>query len=626
MKLTMMIKFFERTFRVLLLILCFVGVMTWDSWSHPLGNFSLNHYNSIEIFPGEIITQHVLDFAEIPSLSELNILDTDGDNIITRDEILTYDKSIREKFVPQYSFFIIDSNDVEHPIQPEILQSHILLSKGQGALTCLQVQLAFSLKSELLKKIGDFTFRFQDNNVTHLKGIRDIRVKAYEGIILKQEGIRGEYDAISIDNDMYLTQGLTVRVNYHSDKESYDKQIDLTNVMTLMDPRSVPQYPIAPDENGNFKVIKTSVKPQQEVQSKIAMLQPREAVSIEALEKSNQSNQSQAKSNQLSTIQNQRDNSPYSEKGDEEWAKLISEDELSFTFIVFALGVSILFGAAHALSPGHGKTVVAAYLVGSKGTVWHAIFLGIIVTLTHVSSVLILGLIALYFTNSMVPDKYIGIIEIVSGGLIVSIGLSLFIRRFTEYQRKIITEQLGVSITHQHDRTHSHDNHHDHNHNHSHEHQHNHTHDHPHDHDHHHDHNHDHDHHHHGWLDHEHGPHTHTHEIPADATWRDLLVLGITGGIVPCPTAIVVLLAAIALNRVAFGMLLIIFFSMGLAAVLIAIGIMMVKAKALLDRFIKGEGSYLWLQVLSSVLVTILGLVFIARGMHSAGYITINFF
>lgn len=339
---------------------------------------------------------------------------------------------------------------------------------------------------------------------------------------------------------------------------------------------------------------------------------------------------------------------------------MIGAKELSPSFVVMALLLSIVFGASHALSPGHGKTVVAAYLVGSRGTVWHAVFLGIVVTLTHISSVLLLGLITLYFSQYIVPDKLIPLIEAFSGLLIVLIGVLMFLKRYGAYQRRRLAESLGLDLehlpdwppsahshtdAHKHAREHSHAPTHvldhalgpDHGHESGHPHSHPHVHE-PgngHDHAHPHEHGHSLESHVHGtrahphalknWLDHEHGPGTHTHDIPADANWRDLLVLGVTGGMVPCPSAIVVLIAAVALQRILFGMLLIVFFSIGLAAVLITIGILMVTTKKFMNRVYKSENQFLWLQILSPVLVTLLGIAIFLRGLQSGGMITFHF-
>lgn len=221
-------------------------------------------------------------------------------------------------------------------------------------------------------------------------------------------------------------------------------------------------------------------------------------------------------------------------------------------FYVLALAIAVALGALHALTPGHGKTVVAAYLVGSRGTSWHAITLGTVTTVTHTGSVLLLGLVTMLASRFIVPTDLFPWLEVASGVLIILLGANLLVRRWQEYR--------GGSIGH----VHSHDGHvHDHGHDHHH------GGDSPHSHD---GHTHDHD-------------HGHTHELPpGQVTWRSLLALGVSGGMVPCPDAIAILLLAIAIQRIGLGLALIVSFSLGLAVVLIAIGLAMLHSRRLFDR------------------------------------------
>ena len=145
---------------------------------------------------------------------------------------------------------------------------------------------------------------------------------------------------------------------------------------------------------------------------------------------------------------------------------LVRQDNFSVSFYLFALAISAALGALHALTPGHGKTVVAAYLVGSRGTTQHAIALGSIVTLTHTGSVFLLGLITLVASRYFLPTKLILILEVVSGLLIVGLGFSLLYSRWKTWRN-------GTSNhihDHEHPREHSHD--HDHPQGHTHEHDH----------------------------------------------------------------------------------------------------------------------------------------------------------
>src|SRR5207237_365252 len=156
---------------------------------------------------------------------------------------------------------------------------------------------------------------------------------------------------------------------------------------------------------------------------------------------------------------------------------------------------ALFWGAAHALSPGHGKTIVTAYLVGQRGTPRHAALLGLIVTATHTIGVFSLGFVTLALSQFVVPDRLYPWLNLVSGVLVVAIGASV----------------LRSRLRHRNAHEHGHDRH------------------------------------------HEHGP-----------SGRSLVAVGVSGGLLPCPSALVVLLAAISLHRIAFGLLLIVAFSAGL--------------------------------------------------------------
>ncbi|HUT55135.1 MAG TPA: hypothetical protein VM658_17230 [bacterium] len=286
---------------------------------------------------------------------------------------------------------------------------------------------------------------------------------------------------------------------------------------------------------------------------------------------------------------------------------VVQNPEMSGAFLVLSLVLALVIGGLHALTPGHGKTIVAAYLVGTRGRTLDAIILGCIVTLTHTSSVIILAVLALFASRYILPDQLVPWLSAGSGALILALGVWLFQQRLRNYLR------FGTvaPVPEFHGADHDHDDHH-----HDHEHHHDHDHDHDHDHGHHHEHDdHIHDHHHHHEsggprrITHSHGGLSHTHYLPAaGVSLASLVALGVTGGIVPCPDALAVLLIAVSLNRIALGLFVIIAFSLGLAAVLIAIGILIVKARPIMDRF-TGQGRFtaLWLPLLSALLVTVLG-------------------
>lgn len=269
---------------------------------------------------------------------------------------------------------------------------------------------------------------------------------------------------------------------------------------------------------------------------------------------------------------------------------MLRSEELTLGLIVGALALSFFLGAAHGLEPGHGKTIVAAYLVGARGTIGNALFLGGVVTFTHTMSVILLGLVALFASQYILPEQIFPYLGTASGLLIIGLGTWL-----------LVGHLRGRGPGH----SHSHEAHH-HDHGHSHEHDHSHA-------EHHHD--------HHG---HSHGEHGHSHEIPNKVTLGSLLTLGISGGIVPCPGALVILLLAVALHRIAFGLVLLVAFSIGLAAILIAIGILIVKARPLVDRF-SGDGRWIQrLPIASAVVIIIVGCAITLRTLMHSGVIFTN--
>jgi nickel/cobalt exporter len=289
----------------------------------------------------------------------------------------------------------------------------------------------------------------------------------------------------------------------------------------------------------------------------------------------------------------------------EQLEALLRVDEPTVGFMAVALGVAFLAGAAHALTPGHGKAVVAAYLAGSRGTIGDAIYLGTVVTVTHTAGVFALGLIALYASQYLLVDRLLVWMSFASGLLIVAIGGWLFWDRLQTFKGAGGGEAqehrhwpLGKPHSHApgHAHSHSHDDD-DHSHTHSHSHgEHSHTHA-------------------HGELDHSHDD---QHEIPKTGR-GSLLSLGISGGLVPCPEALAVLLISFTINRLVLGLVILVAFSLGLAAVLIAIGVAMVWAGPALKRMTM-DGP--WLKVLpvgSAVVVTLLGVVILYRTAVESG-------
>jgi len=263
------------------------------------------------------------------------------------------------------------------------------------------------------------------------------------------------------------------------------------------------------------------------------------------------------------------------EHSGEQIKKLITQP-LTLQLAIIALVVSFILGGLHALTPGHGKAVVAAYLVGTKGRIIDAVFLGLIVTFTHTFSVITLGFVLLFAKDRFAQEDIVLWLSLISGLLIVCIGGWLLAKNMKQYYG-------GKAHSHGHDH-HTHDHAHSHGHSHS------------------------------------HGDgHTHSH-VPSERTgfWA-LLSLGISGGIVPCVDALIGLLFAITLDKLTWGVIILCAFSLGLAAVLVAIGILMVMAKPVIERF-TGEGIWLKrLPIISATVVIVLGAVLVFKALNDVG-------
>jgi nickel/cobalt exporter len=250
--------------------------------------------------------------------------------------------------------------------------------------------------------------------------------------------------------------------------------------------------------------------------------------------------------------------------GQDDLLAMLRAGELTVPLVIGALLAVMVWGAGHALTPGHGKTIVAAYLIGSRSTPWHALYLGLTVTLTHTLGVFALGLVALFASQYVLPEQLYPWLGAVSGLIVVGLGGAMLWGRVRPLLARRAHDHLHGSHDHGHD-------HHDHSH--EHEHLHDYGQGHPQGHEHHHTH------------DHEHG---HSHLPPgtdsAPVTWRSLLGLGVSGGLLPCPSALVLLLTAVSLNRAALGMVLVVAFSLGLAGVLTMVGLLFVKGSRLVKQ------------------------------------------
>jgi nickel/cobalt exporter len=207
--------------------------------------------------------------------------------------------------------------------------------------------------------------------------------------------------------------------------------------------------------------------------------------------------------------------------------------------LVFFLLAAFAWGAIHALSPGHGKTMVAAYLVGTRGTARHAVALGATVTITHTIGVFALGVVTLLLSQFILPEQLYPWLNLASGLMVVGIGAAVLRSRVW----RVAGRRSQVA---------GHAHHHGH---------------------------HQHDHHHHPA-----NGERRTANDPGDLSTKGIIAMGASAGLIPCPSALVVLLGAVSQHQLALGLLLITMFSLGLAGTLTGLGLLVVSARRLTTR------------------------------------------
>ena len=250
-------------------------------------------------------------------------------------------------------------------------------------------------------------------------------------------------------------------------------------------------------------------------------------------------------------------------------SRLLQRGELGWGVLSIGMAVAFAMGAVHALSPGHGKTIVAAYLVGTRGTVKHAAFLGLMVTFTHTVTVFFLGFATLYLSRYVLPERIYPVLGAGSGVAIAWIGV-------TRFWKRLRAARGHAAHAHHH---HSHDG---------------------------------------GAHTHDHGDgqahshmHAHGHMLEGEVSMASLVTLGASGGLVPCPSALVLRLSAVALGRIALGLTLLVAFSAGLAVVLMAIGTTVIYAKHWIPDGGRAAGhpAFRYLPVVSAAVITCAGII-----------------
>ena len=527
-----------------------LGGMLWIALSaapgllaHPLGNFSANHYMKFEAGKDGIEMCYVLDLAEIPTFELFRAWNVDG---TAPREVLEKKASEQARAWMKNLAIKVDGK----PVTPVFQSASLVIADGAGNLPIARIT-----TRARIKHLGG-TLQYEDHNYEGRAGWKEIVIASGPGSHIENasQGDQDRSEALSHyppDPMAAPPQDLRAQFSWVSDAP-----------VLITSNKPIPSRPVT------SPVIRAIPQPA----SKPAP--PPSAVTAQ--------------------------NAPAGTVVRNDFlSRLLHRDTLPLKMILIALLAAFGLGAAHALTPGHGKTIVAAYLVGSRGTLRHAAFLGAMVTFTHTISVFALGLATLFLFRFIVPEKITEVLGVISGLSIAFIGGWMLWRRVR-----------GARPHHPHGphtHTHTHDHGHSHNQGHSHAaHSHSHGHDHDHSHDHVHPHTHVHPH------SHEHaGEHGHSHVPEGDISWGSLVTLAVSGGLVPCESALVLLLSAISLGRVGLGLLLLISFSLGLAGVLMGIGAVVLFSKRMIpERARAARHPWMhWTPIASATVVVVIGML-----------------
>ncbi|MGB8539117.1 MAG: hypothetical protein WCD57_22020 [Acidobacteriaceae bacterium] len=495
------------------------------SFAHPMGNFSVNHYSKISLESDDIKIAYIIDLAEIPTYQELQQGNVTAD---VADPAVTRFIGQRGLELGRGLSLLVDGKR----LALRLMSSQVIFPPGAGGLPTMKMGFVYSAPYPPDHKGG--SLQYADDNFPGHAGWKEIVAVANPV-------------ASFISSSVPQTDRSAGLTNYPTDLLNSPPQ-QLSAAIQF-------HYPMAVETAHTSSTRAAAVlarKPSPSHAQHVAATVPVAAASTAAPAPLH------LQANQQATPRSA-------------FTELITGRRLGLWFLITAAFIAFGLGALHALEPGHGKTIVAAYLVGSRGTARHAFLLGLIVTVSHTAGVFALGAVTLYASRYIVPEQLYPWLGVFSGLTIAGLGGYMFLRRWS-----------GLDLDHCHTAGQLHG---------------------------------------HWFSSSKPSAVSPQPEEPAKpVSLYQLFALGITGGIIPCPAALVVLLSAFALHRVGLGFFLIIAFSLGLAAVLIGFGMLMVYGRRFLGRLLlNGPLTTRWLPVASAAFMTVLGAGIAVRAMFTTG-------
>lgn len=481
-------------------------------FAHPLGNFTINHYAEVRVEPDRVLLDVVIDQAEIPTFQARFDFDLDGDATLSDEEIGAGRVAACDALAPSLSLTAAGA-----PVALHLVKAGLSFPLGVGGLATMRQVCTF--EAPLVEGVPSdgIDIGFTDASFSERTGWREI-VATGSGTTL--QAVSGELRAAGLSERLLA---------YPEDRIA--SPLDDMSLMVRVTP-------------GGATLPALDVPDAQPVAapSPAPSTGPSPAPSASA-------------GGPVGPVPEAQPASVPGGVAAAELPEIFRQTDLTPVVFLLSLAAAVALGAGHALTPGHGKTLMAAYLVGTRGSARHALGLGAAVSLSHTIGILALATVVVAATDVVAPDVIVRWAPVVAAVSIVLIGGWMLIGEVR--RRRSHSHATANGHDHGHD-------HHGHGHGHGLDHGNGHGHEHGHDH------------------GHEHAPAT-------TITWRSLFFLGLAGGLIPSTSALLILLGSIAAGRPAFGLVLVVAFGLGMAAVMSGIGLLLVTARDRVDRMAAGE-------------------------------------
>jgi ABC-type nickel/cobalt efflux system permease component RcnA len=463
--------------------------------AHPLGNFTVNAYSGLRVGPDRLVVDYVVDMAEIPTFQTRQAIDADRDGQVGGAEAARW----RDRECPRLAGGLRTTVD-GRALPLAVTGSALSFPEGVGGLATLRLECALAAPRPAGRPSGR-TLAYADANHQGRVGWREITAV----------GDRATLEAA----DVPTTSASARLTAYPADQLS--SPLDQRSATLRFHPGG-PPAPLAGGpaaENPTSRCEAPRRGSVAEPGAGCSRLSPPPGAGAETGAGAPAETGAGAPAAGRGGV----------DRATAAFTALVGARSRSPGFVVVALLLAVVLGAAHALAPGHGKTVMAAYLVGLRGTLRQAATIGATVTLTHTAGVLLLGLV-LSTSRAVASERVYPWLGLGSGLLLAAVGAGLLLRA-----------RPGHPHPHAHPPDHPH-------------------------------------------------PHSNHHDGAAGGPLgrRGLVALGLAGGLVPSPSAVVVLLGGIALGRAWLGVALVLAYGLGMAATLTGVGLLLARLRTRMDR------------------------------------------